>query len=95
MVLVISAKTRFSRRGPASDLSSMGENPPKSWLRMPLSMKKTFFAPDARLADVEISGDRATAALVETRDGQETSEPIEFRKIDGRWKIAALPGISE
>ena len=50
-----------------------------------------FLAPDARLEDVAIVDDTATAKLVETYDGQETAEPITFRRIDGQWKIAAMP----
>jgi len=47
--------------------------------------------PDARLLDLHIDGDTATATFAQTREGQEQTDPIEFRKIDGKWKISRLP----
>ena len=57
--------------------------------------EKKLLTSDARLEDVRMEGNRATARLLETRDGESTSEPIEFEKIKGQWKIATVPGISE
>jgi hypothetical protein len=39
------------------------------------------------LKDLKIEGDKATAKVTRTMGGKETQEPIEFRKVDGGWKI--------
>ncbi|MCC6420904.1 MAG: hypothetical protein IT429_21935 [Gemmataceae bacterium] len=50
-------------------------------------------AANATLKDLDIKGDKATAKIVTMKDGKEKVEPIEFRKIDGGWKIEIpLPG---
>ena len=41
----------------------------------------------ARLADLKIEGNKATAVRVINQDGKERREPVEFRKIDGRWYV--------
>jgi hypothetical protein len=46
---------------------------------------------DARLKDVKIDGDTATATFVQTRGGKESSGPIAFQKQDGEWKISKVP----
>lgn len=42
---------------------------------------------DAKLTDVKIDGDKATGKISMTKDGEEDSKPIEFRKEGGGWKI--------
>jgi hypothetical protein len=52
--------------------------------------KKADTAPlprDAQLKDLKITGDKAKANVVSMRDGKEKSDPIEFRRINGSWKI--------
>jgi hypothetical protein len=43
-----------------------------------------------RLTLVKIDGDRARGTFVSTVAGKEEEHPVEFVKIDGGWKIAAL-----
>ena len=43
--------------------------------------------PDARLTDLKIDGQVATAKLVQTRDGEEKTTPIKFAKNGNQWKI--------
>lgn len=42
---------------------------------------------NATLADVEIDGETATGTVIQRQNGQEKKEPIEFRKVDGSWRI--------
>jgi len=42
---------------------------------------------DAVLENVQISGDSATATLKQTRNGTQRSETMNFRRINGVWKI--------
>jgi hypothetical protein len=39
------------------------------------------------LKDVKIDGDKATGTVVRTVAGKEISQPMEFRKVGGGWKI--------
>lgn len=43
---------------------------------------------DAVLENVQISGDTATASLKQTRDGTQRSETMNFKRVNGVWKIA-------
>lgn len=76
------------RNGFIADVDALGRQIDKT------EQGKRLLTEDARLDDVKIEGDRATARLLETRDGDVNTESIEFQKIEGRWKIAAMPGIS-
>jgi hypothetical protein len=40
-----------------------------------------------KLADLQIEGDTATAVQVTDQDGNQQREPIEFRRINGRWFV--------
>ena len=42
---------------------------------------------DARLTDLKIDGQVATANVVQTRDGKKQTTPIKFAKHGNRWKI--------
>ena len=42
---------------------------------------------NAKLVDLRIDGDTATAIVVQTKDKKEEKEPIGFKKIDGTWLI--------
>ncbi len=44
------------------------------------------------LADVKVNGEKATGIVVGKEEGQEEKRPIEFRRINGSWKIR-FPGI--
>ena len=47
--------------------------------------------PDARLVNLRTGTDTATATFAQTRQGKEKTSPIEFKKVDGEWKISELP----
>jgi hypothetical protein len=42
---------------------------------------------DAHLVDLSITGDSATAKLVQTREGETLESPITFIHVNGEWKI--------
>ncbi|MHC4914367.1 MAG: DUF4878 domain-containing protein [Planctomycetota bacterium] len=46
---------------------------------------------EGTLKDVKITGDTAKGTVVTTKDGKETTDTIEFRKVDGRWLIHMVP----
>ena len=46
-----------------------------------------FFPKDAKLTNIEVNGGRATAIAVGTTGGMERKLELEFRKVDGNWKI--------
>ncbi len=46
---------------------------------------------DARLKDVKIDGETATATFVQSRNGRESGGPIAFEKAGGEWKISKIP----
>lgn len=51
------------------------------------------FQSDARLEDLKIDGDTATATMIQTVGGKERREPLKFRKVGISWKIdPGLPG---
>jgi hypothetical protein len=41
----------------------------------------------AKLKDLKVDGDTAKATLVSKKQGKDKEEPIEFKKIDGSWKM--------
>ena len=47
--------------------------------------------PDARLVNLRTGTDTATATFAQTRQGKEKTSPIEFKKVEGEWKISELP----
>ena len=49
------------------------------------------FESDAKLVDLKTEGDTATATVVQTSEGKEEKNSIEFKKVDGAWKIALGP----
>ncbi len=51
---------------------------------------------EGELKDVKVDGDTAKGTYVSKKGGKEKSEPIEFRKVDGGWKIELpmTPGAS-
>ncbi len=49
--------------------------------------ERPFEAFAGELADVKIDGNHATGTLVLAKDGKEDRQPVEFRKIDGQWRI--------
>jgi hypothetical protein len=46
---------------------------------------------NARLEDLKVSGDTATATFVQSRKGKESKSPIAFQKVEGGWKISRIP----
>ena len=52
---------------------------------------KKLFTDDARVDDLKIDGDTATATFVQTRDGKTKSSPIAFKRLHGNWKIDKVP----
>jgi hypothetical protein len=46
---------------------------------------------NARLEDLKVSGDTATATFVQSRKGTESKSPIAFQKVEGGWKISRIP----
>ena len=50
---------------------------------------------NAKLEDLDIQGDTATATIVQTRAyaDEEKRSPVGFQKVDGQWKIDALPNL--
>lgn len=48
---------------------------------------------NAHLEDLTIDGDTAKATFVQSRDGRETRDEIEFRRLDGQWKISRVPAL--
>ncbi len=42
---------------------------------------------DATLGDLEVDDDTASGTLTYPMNGEEKTEPIEFKKIDGQWRI--------
>ena len=46
-----------------------------------------LFEEDAKLIDLKIDGQVATAKVVQTRDGKERTTPIKFAKNGSQWKI--------
>jgi hypothetical protein len=46
---------------------------------------------NARLEDLKVSGDTATATFVQSRKGKESKSPIAFQKVEGSWKISKIP----
>ncbi len=45
---------------------------------------------DAKLVDLAVTGDTASATLVQTREGKVLESPITFARVDGQWKIAEI-----
>lgn len=45
----------------------------------------------ARLKDVKVEGDKATATFVQARGGRESGGPVAFEKVGGEWKISKVP----
>lgn len=63
-------------------------------------MRKYAESPDARmiednakLENLKIDGDNATAEFVQSREGSERRSPIEFEKIGGQWLISEVPNL--
>lgn len=50
--------------------------------------QSTPFQSDATLEDLEVTGDTATGFIVQTRSGTQKRERIDFKRINGSWKIA-------
>jgi hypothetical protein len=48
-------------------------------------------APEPKLADVKIDGDKAKGVIAVTIEGNDVKQPVEFVKIDGGWKLAPQP----
>jgi hypothetical protein len=46
---------------------------------------------NARIEDLKVSGDTATATFVQSRKGKESKSPIVFQKVEGGWKISRIP----
>jgi hypothetical protein len=57
-------------------MQAMGDKGPQAGPSMPK---------DAELKDVKIDGDSAKGSIEFERDGKQQSEPIAFKKIDGKW----------
>jgi hypothetical protein len=53
----------------------------------PKQAKEGPLPADAELKDVKIEGDTAKGMIVTKKGGQEKRAPIDFRRIDGSWKI--------
>jgi hypothetical protein len=53
--------------------------------------KKPLDFSDSELIDLKIEGDTASGFMVIEKDGKEDKQPIEFKKIDGRWFIHMVP----
>ncbi len=49
--------------------------------------KQSTEAMGGDLKDVKVEGDKAAGTVVRKKGGKDTQEPIEFRKVDGGWKI--------
>ena len=49
---------------------------------------------NARLVDLRTGIDTATATFTQTCQGKEKTNPIEFNKVDGEWKISQLPRLT-
>jgi len=45
---------------------------------------------DARLIDLAVTGDTASATLVQTREGKVLESPITFARVNGQWKITVI-----
>jgi hypothetical protein len=48
---------------------------------------ETKAAPESKLTDVKIDGERATAKVKFTHEGKEIVSTVNFRRIEGAWKI--------
>jgi len=45
---------------------------------------------NARLVDLSVTGDTASATLVQTREDKVLESPITFSRVNGEWKIAEI-----
>jgi hypothetical protein len=52
---------------------------------------KSPFGSEAKLTDVEIDGDTATATAVGMRNEKEAKREVEFKKVDGKWLVELKP----
>jgi hypothetical protein len=50
---------------------------------------------NAELRELEVKGDKATAVLLTTRDGQRVRESIEFRRLGGSWRMVVPLRLSQ
>jgi hypothetical protein len=55
--------------------------------RVPEDDEETKAAPESKLTDVKIDGERATAKMKFMHEGKEIVSTVNFRRIEGAWKI--------
>ncbi len=63
--------------------------------RRPEDAERAKAAPEWKLTDVTIDGNKATAKLRFEHEGKEHVSPVNFRSIDGEWKIDQEPSGKE